>query len=94
MDLATHHSGGLPLQVPDEAENVDQLVNWLSEWQTRPPGARSYSTVSIGLLGHITAETMGITYANATETVLFPGLGLQNAWIDVPTDAMDQYAFG
>src|SRR5690606_14251835 len=35
MDLATHHSGGLPLQVPDNIANTKQLVNWLKDWQ--PP---------------------------------------------------------
>ena len=44
MDLATHHSGGLPLQVPSEAENVDQLVEWLGDWRPSEPGARSYSS--------------------------------------------------
>jgi beta-lactamase class C len=94
MDLATHHSGGLPLQAPDAAQDVDQLVDWLRNWQQPEPGARSYSNVSIGLLGHITASVMGTSYADAAETVLFPALGLENTWIDVPSDAMDQYAYG
>lgn len=94
MDLATHHSGGLPLQVPDAAEDVDQLVNWLQNWQQPEPDARSYSNVSIGLLGHITASMMDTSYAEAAETILFPALGLTNTWINVPSDAMDQYAYG
>lgn len=94
MDLATHHSGGLPLQVPDEAKNVDQLVAWLKDWQPPQAGARSYSNVSIGLLGHITAQAMGMTYASAAETVLFPALGMDNTWIDVPRNAMGHYAYG
>lgn len=94
MDLATHHSGGLPLQVPDAAEDVDQLVKWLQNWQQPEPDARSYSNVSIGLLGHITASMMDTSYAEAAETILFPALGLTNTWINVPSDAMDQYAYG
>lgn len=94
MDLATHHTGGLPLQVPDEAGNVAQLIDWLKDWQQPEPGARSYSNVSIGLLGHITADAMDTAYASAAETVLFPALGLRNTWINVPSDAMDQYAYG
>ncbi|MBY8974460.1 beta-lactamase [Rhodobacteraceae bacterium NNCM2] len=94
LDLATHHSGGLPLQVPNGVNDVDQLVDWLEDWQEPQPGTRSYSNVSIGLLGRITAESMGMSYASAAETVLFPALGLENTWIDVPSDAMQRYAYG
>lgn len=90
MDLATHHSGGLPLQPPEAAETTDDLVTW----QPPQPGARSYSNISIGLLGHVTARAMGMGYADAVETVLFPALDLQNTWIHVPEQAMPQYAFG
>ncbi|MCE8421370.1 serine hydrolase, partial [Rhodovulum sulfidophilum] len=59
IDLATHHTGGLPLQVPDDVADVDRLVDWLRSWRPPEPGARSYSNISIGLLGHITAGVMG-----------------------------------
>lgn len=94
MDLATHHSGGLPLQVPDEVEDVDQLVDWLGGWQPPEPGARSYSNISVGLLGRITSDAMGMSYADAMQTDLFPALGLTNTWIDVPDHAAGAYAFG
>ena len=94
MDLATHHSGGLPVQVPDEVENVDQLIDWLAGWQPPEPGARSYSNISIGLLGHITADAMGMSYADSLQTEIFPALGLSNTWIDVPASAAGDYAFG
>lgn len=94
MDLATHHSGGLPLQVPSEAENVDQLVEWLGDWRPSEPGARSYSNISIGLLGHITSDAMGMSYADALQKDLLPALGLTNTWIDVSQDAAGSYAFG
>lgn len=94
MDLATHHSGGLPLQVPQDIADVAQLVNWLKAWEPPQPGARSYSNVSIGLLGHITADAMGMSYTQAAQSVLFPALGLTNTWIDVPAGAMERYAFG
>lgn len=94
MDLATHHSGGLPLQVPDEVDDVDHLVDWLGHWHPAEPGARSYSNISIGLLGHITSDAMGMSYADALQTDLFPALGLKNTWVDVPADAAGSYAFG
>lgn len=94
MDLATHHSGGLPLQVPDDVKDIAGLVGWLKEWRPAHPGSRSYSNISIGLLGHITAQAFGMRYAQAAQTVLFPELGLSNTWIDVPPKAMSEYAYG
>lgn len=94
MDLATHHSGGLPLQVPDHITDTRQLVNWLKVWKPPHPGARSYSNISIGLLGHITAAAMGMSYTQAIQTVLLPELGLKNTWIDVPAKELGSYAFG
>ncbi len=94
MDLATHHSGGLPLQVPDHITDTSQLVNWLKAWKPPQSGARSYSNISIGLLGHITAVAMGMSYTQAIQTVLLPELDLRNTWIDVPEKEMRKYAFG
>ncbi|WEX86599.1 beta-lactamase [Sinorhizobium garamanticum] len=94
MDLATHHSGGLPLQVPDDIADTKELVNWLKDWQPPQPGTRSYSNISIGLLGHIAASAMEADYTQAVQTVLIPAFGLENTFIDVPAKAMDNYAFG
>ncbi|HEU0229562.1 MAG TPA: class C beta-lactamase [Burkholderiaceae bacterium] len=94
MDLATHHSGGLPLQVPDDVKSVGELVTWLKTWRPPQPGARSYSNISIGLLGYITAQALGMPYARAAETMLFPELGLTHTWINVPASAMKNYAYG
>lgn len=94
MDLATHHSGGLPLQVPDNVSNVDGLVSWLKDWHPPQPGTRSYSNVSIGMLGYISGKAMGSNYKQAVQDVLFPAFGLHHTWIDVPKSDMSQYAFG
>jgi beta-lactamase class C len=94
MDMATHHSGGLPLQVPDKISDVTGLVNWLQAWQPSAPGARSYSNISIGLLGYIAGKALGSDYSQAVQTQLFPALGLHNSWIKVPADKMETYAFG
>lgn len=94
MDLATHHSGGLPLQVPDTVANTQQLVGWLKGWKPSHPGYRSYSNISIGLLGHITSRAMKVSYKEAVENDLFPKLGLHNTWIDVPADKANEYAYG
>ena len=94
MDLATHHSGGLPLQVPDAVADTDGLIDFLRDWAPEQPGARSYSNISIGLLGHITAKAMGESYADAVEDMLLPQLGMTHSWINVPQQAMPDYAFG
>lgn len=94
MDLATHHSGGLPLQVPDGVKNTNALIAWLETWRPPQPGTRSYSNISIGVLGYVTAKAFGMPYARAAETVLFPELGLKSTWIDVPAKAMKRYAYG
>ncbi|MDR6759725.1 beta-lactamase class C [Mycoplana sp. BE70] len=94
MDLATHYSGGLPLQVPDGVSDADGLVTWLKNWHPPQPGTRSYSNVSIGMLGYISGKALGTNYKRASQDVLFPAFGLHHTWIDVPKSEMSQYAFG
>lgn len=94
MDLATHHSGGLPLQVPDSITDVDGLVSWLKNWCPLQPGTRSYSNISIGMLGYITGKAIGSDYKQVMQNVLFPAFGLRHTWIDVPQSEMAHYAWG
>lgn len=96
IHLATHATGGLPLQVPDEIENEEDLFNYLSAFRpdADPDTMRSYSNVSIGLLGLIVASAMDIPYARAVEDTLFPMLGLESSYVDVPPDAESRYAYG
>ena len=95
-DLAAHATGGLPLQVPDSITDRAGLMDYLAEWKpdadTR--ALRSYSNVSIGLLGLIVAERFGTSYETAVTERLLPGLGLDSTFVTVPDDAMDRYAFG
>ncbi|WP_243698699.1 class C beta-lactamase [Paracoccus alkanivorans] len=95
MDLATHQTSGLPLQVPDEASDDGTMMRWLQEWQPAPgQGERSYSNISIGLLGRIAAHAFDGTYAEALQAHVLDPLGLENVYIDVPTAAMPSYAWG
>lgn len=94
MDLATHHSGGLPLQVPDDVSDMPSMIGWLKDWRPPQPSTRSYSNVSIGMLGYISAEAMGSNYRQVAKDILFPAFHLKHTWIDVPRNEMNQYAFG
>ncbi|WP_136684114.1 serine hydrolase [Falsirhodobacter xinxiangensis] len=93
-DLAAHATDGLPLQVPDGIADDAALLRYLTEWQPSEGGLRSYSNVSIGLLGRIAGETFGGTYEEALKAQLLPGLGLDSTFVTVPDDAAGRYAFG
>lgn len=96
INLATHTTGGLPLQVPDRVGGEADLMDYLAQWQ--PASAvgetRSYSNVSIGLLGLIAADRLGASYTRAAQEVLFPALGLESTYVEVPESSASRYAFG
>ncbi len=96
LNLATHTAGGLPLQVPDEIKNNDQLMSYFKNWQAEYATGtyRVYSNPSIGMLGLITAKSMNTSFEDAIEKKLFPELGMTNSYINVPTEQMKNYAQG
>jgi beta-lactamase class C len=95
-NLGTHTSGGLPLQVPDGVTNDAQLMTYLQRWKPAyAPGTyRTYSNVSIGLLGLIAAKSMNEDFTALMQGTLFPALGLQHTYLDVPKDQLENYAQG
>lgn len=96
MDLATHQTGGLPLQVPDGLSTDAELTEWLAGWQpaTEPGRERSYSNISVGLLGRISGQAFGQGYAEALRQHLLAPLGLRDTHVDVPPEARPRYAYG
>lgn len=96
IHLATHTAGGFPLQVPEQVRNTAQLLDYLKAWQpSYAPGTRrTYANPSIGMLGLITAESLHLTFAEALEQRLFPGLGMPNSYIQVPAPKWALYAQG
>jgi beta-lactamase class C len=96
LDLGTHTSGGLPLQVPNEITNDEQLMRYFQSWKpTYAPGSyRTYSNPSIGMLGVITAKSMNQDFVELMQGKLFPALGLKHTWQNVSNDQMDHYAQG
>ncbi|MGU8077243.1 class C beta-lactamase [Burkholderia pyrrocinia] len=96
LNLGTHTPGGLPLQVPDNIQNNDQLMQYFKAWHpTYAPGTyRTYANPGIGTLGLITAKSMGQDFDVLMEQRLFPTLGLKQSYINVPPARMADYAQG
>ncbi|RKR38680.1 class C beta-lactamase [Paraburkholderia sp. BL17N1] len=96
INLGTHTPGGLPLQVPDDINNNDELMQYFKAWQPScaPGTCRTYANPGIGTLGLITAKSMGQDFTALMEQRMFPALGLKNSYIDVPTARMPDYAQG
>ena len=94
LDLGTHTPGGLPLQVPDDLHNDQQLLEYLREWQpaSAPGTYRTYS--NIGTLGLITAKSMGQDFTTMLQQHVFSGLRLRSTYLEVPANKMADYAQG
>jgi beta-lactamase class C len=96
LNLGTHTPGGLPLQVPDEIHDNDQLMQYFHAWKpTYAPGTyRTYANPGIGTLGLIAATSMGQDFTALIEQRVFPAFGMHNSFIDVPAAKMRDYAQG
>lgn len=96
VNLGTHTPGGLPLQVPDEIHNNDELMQYFKAWQPgcTPGTCRTYTNPGIGTLGLITAKSMGQDFKPLMEQRLFPALGLTSSYLDVPQARLPDYAQG
>lgn len=96
LNLGTHTPGGLPLQVPDDVHDNEQLMQYFKAWRpTQPPGTiRTYANPGIGTLGLITAKSMKQDFDALMQARLFPALGLTHSYIDVPAAKRRDYAQG
>lgn len=94
--LATHTAGGFPLQVPEEVKNNNQLMEYIKNWQPAHKAGtyRNYANPSIGMLGVITATSIGKDFEMLMEAQLFPALGMNSTYISVPESQMPDYAQG
>ncbi|UTX48883.1 class C beta-lactamase [Chryseobacterium sp. MA9] len=94
--LATHAAGGLPLQIPDDITNTDQLMNFYKTWKPlyAVGTTRVYSNASIGLLGVIAGKTMKEPFTQAMTQNVFAKIGMSNTFYTVPPDKMEEYAQG
>jgi beta-lactamase class C len=96
LNLATHTSGGLPLQLPSNITNDAQLMAYFQHWKpTYAPGSyRVYSNPSIGMLGMITAKSMNAGFVTLMKTQLLQELGMNHTYLNVPKTQMENYAQG
>ncbi len=96
LNLATHTTGGMPLQLPDAVKGNADLTRYFRTWS--PPAApgtvRAYANPSAGLLGVATARALkGDFAALVREKVLAP-LGLTRTFYDLPDAERTHYAQG
>ncbi|MGE3348077.1 MAG: class C beta-lactamase [Ramlibacter sp.] len=96
LHFGTYTAAGLPLQFPDAVQTDAAAIAWLRSFQpTVAPGTvRQYSNPSIGLMGHAAAAALGKPYATLCDEELFPALGLQRTFVQVPARFMAGYAWG
>ncbi|RYZ87600.1 MAG: beta-lactamase, partial [Proteobacteria bacterium] len=96
INLGTHTSGELPLQVPDEVKSVDSLFEHYKTWKSKYEVGtqRTYSNVGIGLLGFIAAKSLGGDFENLMKEHIFSKVGMQNTFLSVPVSQMKNYAQG
>jgi beta-lactamase class C len=96
LDLGTHTSGGMPLQVPAAVKNDKQLLAYFRKWKPDyPPGTyRTYANPSIGLLGMITAIAMKGDFATLMNANIFTPLALEHTFLVVPEAEAVNYAQG
>jgi beta-lactamase class C len=96
LNLGTHTSGGLPLQVPDDVRNDGQLMRYFRDWKpTYAPGTfRAYSNPSIGMLGMIAASSLNDGFEALMKRRVFQVLHLRHSYLHVPEAEMRHYAQG
>jgi beta-lactamase class C len=96
LDLGTYSAGGLPLQFPDSVSDPASMLAYYRQWQPEYAASshRRYSNPSIGLLGFLTAKSMGQPFPTLMEGTLFPALGLSHSYVQVPTAQLPHYAYG
>ena len=96
LSLGTHTPGGLPLQVPEQVRNMDELMWYLKGWQpTAAAGSiRSYGNLGIGILGLIVAKTAGQDFSELIQQQLLAPLEMKHSFIHVPAALLPNYAMG
>jgi beta-lactamase class C len=95
-DLATHATGGMPLQLPPGTRTWAEAAAWFRGWTPldEPGVVRAYANPSIGLLGVVTARALGEDFAALVRRRVLAPLGLDDTWYAVAPADMPRYAQG
>lgn len=96
LHLATHCTGGMPLQFPDDVTDWPSTVAWFQTWRpTAEPGtARAYANPSIGLLGVMAARALGGDFPTLIRERILAPLGLRDTVHELGEREMAQMAWG
>lgn len=96
LELATHTPGGMPLQLPDKVHNDADLMQYLRRWRPscKPGTCRTYSNISIGTLGLITAKSLHGDFITLMQQHVLDPLALKSTFLEVPPSRMADYALG
>lgn len=96
LELGTYTAGELPLQFPEAVQSDAEMINYYQQWQpeSSPGSHRLYSNPSIGLLGYLTAQSLGQPFETLMEEALFAPLGLEDSYFQVPDEQQAHYAYG
>ncbi|NMG71153.1 class C beta-lactamase [Parazoarcus communis] len=96
LQLGTYTAGGLPLQFPDEVKDEAGMVRYYRGWQAsyEPGSHRLYSNPSLGLFGHLAAQSLGQAFEDAMMQRVFAPLAMKDSHYAVPVDRLADYAWG
>ncbi len=96
LHLATHCTGGMPLQFPPHVKTRADAAAWFRDWMppARPGTVRSYANPSIALLAVVVARALGGEFARLAQQRVLEPLGLSGSFYDIPAGEMPRYAQG
>lgn len=96
LQLGTYTAGGLPLQFPDEVKGEEGVARYYHGWQAsyKPGSHRLYSNPSLGLFGHLAAQSLGQTFEDAMMQRVFGPLATKDSHYAVPVQRLADYAWG
>ena len=95
-NLATHVSGGFPLQVPENIKNNSQLMSYFKNWNPTYSidSHRTYANPSIGLLGLVLAKSMNSKFSKLVDKEILKKLKMNDTFFEIPSQNFIHYAQG
>jgi beta-lactamase class C len=96
LNLATHTTGGMPLQFPAEVKTNADVTAYFRKWSppATPGTVRAYANPSAGLLGVATARALKGDFATLVREKVIAPLGLAHTFYEVPDTEQAHYAQG